>query len=234
MGSAPLIGLTGRSKKGSDVSLMPKVLQQLDLDVYFSNYAQSVLSAGGLPVYLPMNVDPIVYAHRLDGVLLSGGADVDPARFGHESETDLFPPEPARDELEFQLLKGADEAGIPVLGICRGIQVMNVHAGGTLQQHAPEHSRYDLGTTAEVHEVRFDEGSLAADIYGETRTVNSLHHQTVDEVAPRFTITGRSPDGSVEVIETSDRLWLGVQWHPEMMLERDSDPVFRWLVDAAS
>ena len=153
---------------------------------------------------------------------------------GTSSETDLFPPELARDELEFQLLKGADEAGIPVLGICRGIQVMNVHAGGTLHQHEPKHSRYDLGTTAEVHEVSFDEGSLAAHIYGESRTVNSLHHQTVDEVAPRFTVSGRSPDGSVEVIETSDRLWLGVQWHPEMMLERDSDPVFRWLVHAAS
>ena len=234
MGTAPLIGISGRTKTGAQVNVKPDSLAGLEVDLYFCDYARGVISAGGLPVFLPTSADPADYADRLDGLLLSGGTDIDPVLYGQTPCAELIPPEPARDVFEMALLDGAEAAGVPVLGICRGIQVLNVHGGGTLHQHVAPHSGDHRAPNSIAHRVDLAEGSLAASLYGPRIEVNSLHHQTIDRLADGYDATGCSEDGVIEVIESRRRPWLGVQWHPEMMDSRDRDPVFDWLVKAAS
>lgn len=230
----PLIGISGRNRTGAEINISPSALRDRRVDLYFCDYALGVIAAGGLPVYLPSDADAGHYAARLDGLLLSGGTDIEPSRYGAQPVAEVFTPEPDRDAFEMSLLDNAADAGLPVLGICRGIQVLNVHSGGTLNQHVPEHACFNQPPAETVHEVRFTDGSLMASLYGASRKVNSLHHQTLASVGAGYTVTGLSEDGTVEAIESSERRWLGVQWHPEMMEERDLDPVFAWLVNTAS
>ena len=234
MSTAPLIGISGRTKTGEEINVKPDVLRVLEVDLYYCNYARGVIAAGGLPVFLPSSADPSDYTGRLDGLLLTGGADIDPTRYGQTPQAELFTPEPARDAYEVALLDGAVAAGMPVLGICRGIQVLNVHGGGTLHQHVAPHARFDRPTNSISHRVDFTEGSLLASLYGPSVQVNSLHHQSIDRIADGYRVTGRSADGSVEGLESTERTWLGVQWHPEMLDSCERDPVFAWLVEAAS
>ena len=229
----PLIGLTGRRKIGSDIIGMLAPLADKQLDTYFSDYAHGVIAAGGLPVYLANDVDPVQVVDRLDGILLTGGADIGPARYGAESETDLYPPEPQRDEFELGLLGGASNRGVPVLGICRGHQLINVHAGGNLHKDVPQHAVIDKPPSTETHEVSFEAGTTLGDIYGASAWVNSLHHQTIDALGAGLLATGRAEDGVVEGLEHADLPIVSVQWHPEMMATRDSDPIFAWLVKTA-
>ena len=212
---------------------MPDALLGLDLDLYFADYARAVLAAGGVAMHVPIDADPSDVLDRCDGILLSGGADIGPEWYGRPSETDDYPPEPERDRFEMGLMALAAERATPVLGICRGLQLANVHGGGTLHQDVPVHARYDVAPSSETHRVTFVPDSVLADLYGGSKTVNSLHHQTIDDVAPRYRVTARSDDGTVEGIEHLDLPVLGVQWHPEMMADRDADPIFRWLVAAA-
>ena len=214
--------------------MRPAVLRDLQVDLYYCDYARGVIAAGGLPVFLPTSTDPAEYAQRLDGLMLSGGTDIEPARYGQAPCAELYVPEPDRDAFEMALLDGAADAGVPVLGICRGIQVLNVHGGGTLHQHVATHDDGGRRPNAIAHRVDLVEGSLAASLYGPSIDVNSLHHQTIAEVADSYEVTGHGDDGAVEVIEAVGRPWLGVQWHPEMMDSRDRDPVFTWLVNTAS
>ena len=234
MATTPLIGISGRTKTGAQINVKPDSLRGLEVDLYFCDYARGVIAAGGLPVFLPSSADPADYANRLDGLLLSGGTDIDPARYSQEPCAELLTPEPARDAFEMVLLDGAAAAGMPVLGICRGIQVLNVHGGGTLHQHVAPHACFHQPPNSVAHRVDFTEGSLLASLYGPSVQVNSLHHQAIDRVADGFVVTGRSGDGTVEGLESTKRPWLGVQWHPEMLDSRDGDPVFDWLVKAAS
>jgi putative glutamine amidotransferase len=159
---------------------------------------------------------------------------VDPGRYGHEPVTDAFPPEPLRDDHEFTVLDAALANDLPVAGICRGLQLMNVHAGGTLNQDVPSHSGFAQPATTEWHGVAFEADSVLAGIYGENRQVNSLHHQTVDRLGDGLRISARSDDGSVEGIEYTARPLVAVQWHPEMLSTRAEDPLFAWLVSVAS
>ena len=236
----PLIGLPGRRKLGAQVDGFPQSLHGLALDVYLADYATSVLQAGGLPVHLPMDADPSWYTPHLDGVLLSGGADLAPELYGAEPDGNgLY--EPERDRLELDLLQAALDHDLPVLGICRGLQLLNVAKGGTLHQHQPDHARYDVAPDTRVHEVSFEPASRLGLLYtgGPGRRegpdgphrVNSLHHQTVDRMGDDLRPVAWDPDGTVEAVELPGRDVLAVQWHPEMLDE--PEPVFGWLIGRA-
>ncbi|MDE0699391.1 MAG: gamma-glutamyl-gamma-aminobutyrate hydrolase family protein [Acidimicrobiaceae bacterium] len=233
MTTRPLIGLPGRRKAGRDVAGMLTTFADMQIDLYFANYAKGVIAAGGLPVHLPIDVDPLLIIDRLDGLLLTGGTDIEPSLYGAESETDIYPPEPERDDLELGLFKGAVHRQIPVLGICRGQQIVNVGAGGTLHQDVPPHSGVGHAVDAELHEVTLEPDSILRELYGASVWVNSLHHQAVDTVGEDLRVTGWSDDDVAEGLEHTSLPIVCVQWHPEMMPTRDTDPIFSWLVEAA-
>jgi len=191
-------------------------------DLLPAQYAVAVTSCGGVPVLLPPVDAPQAAAAvvaRLDGLVVSGGADVDPARYGAEAHPRTTSWRPDRDSWELALLDAADAVGLPVLGVCRGMQVMAVHAGGRLDQHTP-----DLVGT-EVHSPGGDEfgavavatepGSRVAALVGDSATVNCHHHQSVAD-HPGFVAAARAPDGTLEAMEAAgDRFCVAVQWHPE-------------------
>lgn len=212
---------------------MPKAFADLHIDMYIGAYADAVSAAGGAAVYLPMHGDAARLVARLDGLLLSGGADIAPGRYGAEVEAELFGPELERDAFELAVTEAAMTAGIPVLGICRGLQLLNVHGGGTLNQHVPDQVRNDIPPNHEVHEVSLAPGSRLHAMYGDRRTINSLHHQTVRDPAAGWEVVGRGPEGHVEAIEMTGRDALAVQWHPELLDGARTDPLFAWLVDRA-
>ena len=191
-----------------------------------AGYVAAVQRAGGVAVLLPPDPaaidDPDPVLDLLDGLILAGGVDVDPATYGASAHETTDPPNEMRDAFELSLARRALERDLPLLGICRGMQVMNVAAGGTLHQHLPELVGHDahretIGVFGD-HEVELDEGSLAARAAGEARhATKSHHHQAVDALAEGFVVTGRSLlDDLPEAIEAPDRRYaLGVQWHPE-------------------
>ena len=229
---APLIGLPGRRKKAALIEGFPSSFADVDVDMYLADYARAVLAAGGIPVNIPFDVDLDQLIGHLDGVMLTGGTDVDPKVYGEEQHPEVLSLEPERDGLEIDLYRLAVANDLPVLGVCRGLQLMNVAHGGTLHQHVPEHSRYDVDHSGTIHSVQIDEGSALAELYGESLEVNSLHHQCVDQLGEGLRVTARAEDGSVEGLELNERT-VAVQWHPELLIDRDDDPIFQWLVVAA-
>ncbi len=195
-------------------------------DLLPTEYARAVEAAGGVPVLLPP-VGAAGAAARVvatvDALVVSGGADVDPARYGAAPHERTAGWRPDRDAWELALLSAADEVGLPVLGICRGMQLMAVHAGGTLDQHTPDlvgHERHSPGGDAYGDiEVRTDAGSRLAALVGAQVEVSCHHHQSVAS-HPGFTAVARADDGTVEAMEaTGDRFRLAVQWHPETRVE---------------
>jgi putative glutamine amidotransferase len=202
------------------------------------SYADAVQRAGGLAVLLPPDPsageDPALWLDLVDGLLLAGGADIDPSVYGAEPEPTTVGTVPERDHFEVALARGAMERDLPLLGICRGMQVMNIARGGTLIQHLPddvghEDHRRALGTFENAdHDVRLAEGSLAARAAGEKlHATKSHHHQGVGRIGDGFEVTGWATiDDLPESIEDpSCRFALGVQWHPE------ADPASR-LIEA--
>ena len=226
----PLIGLPGRRKSIRQIEGFPASLHHLHVDIYFADYARAIYAAGGMPVHLPLDADPQDWAHHLDGIVLTGGADVEPERYGHDNHASDT--EPHRDAVEFALFEAALGDGLPVLGICRGLQLINVHQGGTLEQHVPAHSRYDIAPHEESHVLAITPGSTLHRLFGDSARVNSLHHQTVGEVGKGLTVTAVAEDGVVEGVEMEGLPVVAVQWHPEMMDHRD--PTFDWIVRCAN
>jgi putative glutamine amidotransferase len=192
-------------------------------------YVAALESAGLVPLIVPpLKSEDSVNAilDRVDGLLLSGGEDVEPSFYGQPRSSECGPSNIERDRTEIALVKAARERRLPLLAICRGPQLLNVALGGTLIQDIPAEVPNALGhemrddRTERVHDVMIDEGSLIAEAIGETRiTVNSLHHQSVRDVARGLKVTARAPDGIVEGLESeSDDWWvMAVQWHPEEM-----------------
>jgi putative glutamine amidotransferase len=212
-------------------------------------YVRSVLAAGGVPIILSPVLGP-AYAMRaldgVDGLLLSGGEDIHPAWYGAEPSLHLYPPSRERDLFELALFAAARQRELPILGICRGIQLVNVGLGGTLFQDLPSERpgpvAHDPGGSrdARSHEVRLQEGSRAARALGRTvLSVNSFHHQAVERLAGGLLASGWSADGLIEAVESpAEAPWLvAVQWHPEEMHAEAAAPergLFRALIEAAA
>lgn len=232
----PVIGLTGRRMSAASVAGGTGLAHQ-DIDMYFSDYAQSISSAGGVPVQLTRDADVVDLVQLIDGLVLSGGADIDPSRYGAEPHPRLGETDAGRDEFELALIHAARAKGIPILGICRGAQLVNVAFGGSLHQHVDisegvGHPNWlEPGNTI-AHDVSCSPGSVIANLVGERVGVNSLHHQTLDRIGEGLIVTARADDGVVEAVESLSEPILAVQWHPEML--GGPDPTFRWLISAAT
>ena len=201
------------------------------------NYEEAVRAFGGVPfgAYLP-EAD----AGKFDALILSGGADVEPSFYGEEN-TACFTIDRERDEAEFRLIEAFRKAGKPILGICRGHQVLNVYFGGTLIQHLPTAEQHQWTNTGDsVHDTDAEPGSFLAALYGERFAVNSAHHQGIDRLAEGLRVVQTTSDGTIEACVHKDEPIWSVQWHPERMcLSRaradtvDGGKVFAWFTGEA-
>lgn len=218
--------------------------------IYGNNqtYVHAVEQAGGVPVLLPPLSDPadlaVIHA-RLDGLLLSGGGDIDPSLYGEDRIPECGEIETARDVPELDIARWALDSGVPTLGVCRGMQLLNVLRGGTLYQDittqhpsSPRHDHIDQPRTWRAHEIAINPASRLASILGAPRQmVNSLHHQAVNRIGDGIEITGWSEDGIAEALEIpSHPFAIAVQYHPEEMVADDepSRRLFAAFVQAAA
>ena len=204
------------------------------------NYVNKLQQCGASVVLLPPDPGCHDAIDRLDGLVIVGGADVDPTRYGAQPESGTDTPRESRDASELGLYLAALAKGIPVLGICRGLQIMAVAHGGSLHQHLPDvvgnTLHRDAPGTFNYHGATFTPGSLIAKLVGATEiTVNSSHHQAVNSPGD-LTVTGLASDGTIEVCEVaSAKFVLGVQWHPEFSDdEATSENIFRGFIGACS
>jgi putative glutamine amidotransferase len=211
-------------------------------------YIQAVARAGGLPVLIPLGLEVAAYQalfERLDGILFTGGGDVNPDRYGGQEHSKVGDVDAERDRVELWLSQAVIAQDKPFLGICRGCQVLNVALGGTLyedildqKEGALKHDYYpDQPRSLLAHEVEIAPGSRLAGILGLTSTqVNSLHHQGVRQLASRLTATAHAPDGMLEAYELpAHRFGLAVQWHPEWLQEHEPmRKLFSAFVEASS
>lgn len=218
----PRIGLTTYRERAS-FGVWDEVADLLPV-----TYADAIRAAGGVPMLLPPiavagDADTVAESvlDGLDGLVLSGGADVDPARYGATPEPETGAPRPHRDAFEIALVRTALRRDQPLLGVCRGMQVLAVALGGTLTQHLPavvgdESHRPVIGQHGR-HDVRLEPGSRLAAILGGRTNVATYHHQSVDRLPDGAVAGGWADDGTVEAFEVCDATWaIGVQWHPEV------------------
>ena len=233
--TAPVIGLTGNFRDG-DCTLA-------------EGYYQSILKAGGVPFIIPCydDTDALINTlDKLDGILLTGGADINPLFLGEEPIQELHGINPRRDRQELLLTRLAADRQIPILGICRGIQTMNAALGGPLYQDI--HSQMEgtrikhdqnLDRCYASHTVTIEKDTLLHRLFkADTIAVNSFHHQAIKEPAPGFRVCARATDGVIEAMESTEyKSMLGVQWHPECFILKGDEcmmPLFQWLVQEAT
>ena len=204
-----------------------------------------MLRAGAIPVVLPVldarDVDDLL--RSVDGILLSGGVDIDPSWYGAVRQPEVEVVDLARDEFELALVRAAADLGVPVLGVCRGMQLINVAFGGTLVQHLPgtdsaSGHRERVRFAEVIHDIDVVEGSRLGAVLGATHIgVNTLHHQAVDQIGSGLVpVAWSSDDGIVEALESvgTSRM-LGVQWHPELLAHLPGNAeLFAWLVSACT
>lgn len=226
----PLIGITTYIEVArygvweTDGSVLPRV------------YFDAIVRAGGVPVLLPPVGDgQREIVGRLDGLVLSGGADIDPARYGAQAHERTRSTRPERDEFEVALLAEARSVGLPVFAVCRGLQLLNVALGGTLKQHLPDALGHDehLPTpgTFGRRRITTSAGSTIARIVGTEVKVHCHHHQAIDRIADGLRATAWADDGTIEAAELDGANVFGVQWHPEE--DAADDRLFAALVDEA-
>ena len=233
----PLIGLSGRRWP---IERIPHfaydALAGEEVDVHLSEYPKAIEAVGGLPIQLTRNTDPVDIVSRIDGLVMTGGADPDPELYGHDPHPQLGEVERGRDDWELALIRAALDARLPMLCVCRGAQLLNIALGGTLVQHLDEHethARWDVPRVERCHTVRVTPGSRAAELFGDVVATNSLHHQAVGLPGDGVVVTGVAEDGVVEAFEVAGRPEVfAVQWHPEMHADQP-DPAFSWLVRTA-
>ena len=233
----PLIGVTTSELRPSAAGTLRRHGEPPHAEMALGmTYLRAIEAAGGIPVVLPPIGDAEAYLDRLDGVCLSGGPDLDPAAYGaFDRHAELGPTEPGLDAFELALARAADRRGVPLLGVCRGAQALNVARGGTLHQHLPGHRQAELATHTS-HAVRIVPGSRLARVAGRAAlAVNSFHHQAVDRLGTGLRACAHAPDGTIEGIEApGSRFVLAVQWHAEGLLaERRHRALFEALVSAA-
>lgn len=233
---APLIGVT------LDVE-PPGGFAQHPWYALRAHYAEAVAAAGGLPVLLPHGLDQVeAYLDRLDALVISGGAfDVDPGLYAGGPTHETVHTKAGRTAFEWALIEGALARQMPCLGVCGGMQLLNVVLGGTLIQHIPEARPEALQHEQEAprdqpgHGLEVVPGTLLArSLSGALTAVNSSHHQAVDQVAPGVVVSAVAPDGIIEAIEVpAQRFCLGVQWHPEYRNDSAEVGLFEGLIEAA-
>jgi putative glutamine amidotransferase len=228
VGSAPVIGVMASLKEEPESPTQDPLDRFVRTDL---DYVESVAEAGGEPVVIPPSADlrtAKAVLEGLDGLLLSGGPDLDPGYYGEAPIVELGMTIPEWDALEMALLRSALQRGIPIFGICRGMQILNVALGGTLYQDLPSQLGVDVLDHRQespkyepTHEVEILDYSYMAEIIDrQSVEVNSHHHQGIKVLANALTVTARSSDGVIEAVESCDfsTSWLmGVQWHPEGM-----------------
>ena len=223
----PLIGVSTYLESGARWGVW-----ELEAALLPVGYPRLVQRAGGLAAMLPPDAPERAAeaVSRLDGLVIAGGPDVEPVRYGAEREERTGPPAPERDAWELALIDAALAAGVPLLGICRGMQLLNVALGGTLVQHIDGHAEA-VGVFG-GHAVKPVPGSLYAGIVPEETFVPTYHHQAVDRLGEGLVPSAYAADGTVEAVELPSSDWvLGVQWHPEM---GDDVRVMRALVKTAT
>ena len=234
--STPLIGITGRRAEARLIGA-PAGFHDAPADIYLEEYASSIRREGGLPVHIPLEIDAEALIERLDGLIIAGGEDVDPELYGQAREAHTIPGDGLRDRSELALFHAAVSKGVPVLGICRGNQLINVARGGTLVQHLEEsedqlaHFHGDRPRAEQVQEITIDPDSALYDVYGERALVNSFHHQAVGQLGEGVRAVARASDGVIEAIEVDGADVIGVQWHPECF---SGDPLFGRFVTSAA
>ncbi|WP_030231532.1 gamma-glutamyl-gamma-aminobutyrate hydrolase family protein [Streptomyces sp. NRRL S-350] len=196
-------------------------------------YVDAIARAGGTPVLLPPQpggTDHLVDV--LDALVLAGGPDIDPARYAATADPRTGPPHPARDDWESRLLRAALARDLPVLGVCRGMQMLNVELGGTLRQHLPDGSHQTAPARFVRHRVGLVDGSRLAAVLGPSTEVSCYHHQAVDRLGTGLRATAWGADGTVEALELAGRSFaVGVQWHPET--DPDDPRLFQALLTAS-
>lgn len=244
MGERPLIGVTtSEIRLAENVQQVPEGEPPRREMALGLTYLRAIEAAGGLPVVIPPLELPALrpLLSRLSGLCLSGGPDLDPKTYGARNHRRLGPIEPQLDRFEIALARRAYTANLPILGICRGAQALNVAAGGTLRQHLPgppatlEH-RQSEPPDLPTHRVRIQEGSLMASVLGDhSCMVNSFHHQASKRIGRGLRAVAWSDDGVIEGLEAPRRAFvLGVQWHAECLAVAPAQAaLFAALVDAA-
>lgn len=226
MSGRPLIGISTYAESGVRWGVW-----QLDAALLPAGYPRLVRRAGGLAAMLPPDAPEHAKAvvARLDGLVIAGGPDVEPVRYGAEPDPRTGPPARGRDAWELALIAAALERGVPLLGICRGMQLLNVALGGTLIQHVDGHA--EVPGVFGRHPVKPVPGTRYADAVPEETSVPTYHHQAVDRLGTGLIPSAYAEDGTVEAVELPAPAWvLGVQWHPEM---GDDLRVMRALINAA-
>jgi putative glutamine amidotransferase len=243
MHARPLIAVTtSELRRPEDVVARPQG-EPPKLEVALATlYPEAIERAGGIPVIVPLlrpdAIDSLL--DRVDGVCLPGGPDLQPSAYGQEPHAQLGPTEPRVDAVELALVRAADRRKLPILGICRGMQALNVARGGTLHQHLPdvvagavEHRQAEHGSVTTHHVETASHSRLRATMGGPRLEVNSFHHQAVHTLGKNLVATAWAEDGTIEAVENpGDRLVLGVQWHAEGL--KAHDPLFDLLIAAAS
>lgn len=224
----PIIGITGNFAY-QDNDFFPEPLR---INYSPRDFSNAVSKAGGLPIIIPINEPELIkkYAGVIDGLILAGGQDVSPYLYGEDKREVTTTTSTERDAAEIALIEAMLTTGKPILGVCRGLQLLNVMAGGTLYQDLSENEAIeldhvqDIPSNQPVHQVKVDPNSYLGSLVPQELPVNSLHHQVIRELGEGLKATAMSSDGLIEAIEPEDpdKNFVAIQWHPEITYAEDT------------